>query len=580
MDLQSSPFKNNQNLIERFQKISDIQEMSDFFEVDKKILTYALYNENKYRIIKIKKHNGKLREIEAPPKNRTILQKKLAYVIQIMYTPNTSVVGFVKGRDVLYGAKKHINKRVLLNFDIKDFFPSIKEYRVVGVFKYYFKFNNVISGSLASLCTHNGTLTQGAATSPVLSNIILYQLDRKLKKLCLDNGCFYSRYVDDITISSYRNEFPKYIYTNDGISEEIVKIVESEKLEINDEKTRMSYSNQSQRVTGIVVNKQANVQRAYVNKIRSIMHNYMSNNKDEADKKFYKYYHPRHNSTKKVNPFAVIRGMINHVVHVKGSDSSVTLNLMRRFNELSLKGYKIEKFNIKSKEHVYIKERTYEIQIQGTKKYYKNSEGVTCNFEDDPDCAELLFDWVGSGFVLENGKLITCAHVFSPYLDLKEECNIHTCSITARIENDVMEEIELVKYNKNTDIAVCSFKKKLKDRPYFNCANAEREDNCILAGFPMINRGGLSVLEGKIDTFIKDTLNSGEYDKIQDKIATEREVLTTNVTIYEGNSGGPILNQNLSVIGIAEKGQTSDAITGNIGIKINDLFSFSVNNVK
>ena len=54
---------------------------------------------------------------------------------------------------------------------------------------------------LASLCSYEGALPQGAPTSPYLSNIIAKQLDKRLIGLSQRYNLRYTRYADDLTFS-------------------------------------------------------------------------------------------------------------------------------------------------------------------------------------------------------------------------------------------------------------------------------------------------------------------------------------------------------------------------------------------
>ena len=59
-----------------------------------------------------------------------------------------------------------------------------------------------VSYILSLLCTYEGYLPQGAPTSPYLSNLILRDFDKKIQQICSSLNYTYTRYADDITISS------------------------------------------------------------------------------------------------------------------------------------------------------------------------------------------------------------------------------------------------------------------------------------------------------------------------------------------------------------------------------------------
>lgn len=56
-----------------------------------------------------------------------------------------------------------------------------------------------VSKVLGVLCCLYRHLPQGAPTSPALSNIVGYEMDKKLAALAAEYGLTYTRYADDLT---------------------------------------------------------------------------------------------------------------------------------------------------------------------------------------------------------------------------------------------------------------------------------------------------------------------------------------------------------------------------------------------
>lgn len=104
---------------------------------------------------------------------------------------------------------------------------------------------------------------QGACTSPVISNIVLYMLDIRLLKLAEKNNINYTRYADDITFSGTRNQINQRFYKL------VRKIVEDEGFKINDKKVHFSSKSQRQEVTGLIINNGIiRIKRNYIRKIK------------------------------------------------------------------------------------------------------------------------------------------------------------------------------------------------------------------------------------------------------------------------------------------------------------------------
>ena len=76
-----------------------------------------------------------MREIHAPIRKWRNLQRKLAYVLTLKYSPKVCAYGFVKDKNILGNASRHIKKSEILNIDLKDFFTQFHFGRIVGMLK-------------------------------------------------------------------------------------------------------------------------------------------------------------------------------------------------------------------------------------------------------------------------------------------------------------------------------------------------------------------------------------------------------------------------------------------------------------
>jgi hypothetical protein len=150
--------------------------------------------------------------------------------------------GFVRGRSALDNARVHHNSEWLLNIDLNDFFGSVREPAVDAAFR-ALGCGPSASATLASLCCLRGSLPQGAATSPILSNIVCRNLDARLDTLSSSTSSRYTRYADDITFSGH------YVPT----VEQIRLIVEELGFSINTRKVKLAKRGGAQYVTGFSV---------------------------------------------------------------------------------------------------------------------------------------------------------------------------------------------------------------------------------------------------------------------------------------------------------------------------------------
>src|SRR4029079_11661853 len=127
--------------------------------------------------------------------------------------------GFVPGRSTMSNAVPHVRRDVVVNADLKEFFPTISFPRVKGVFQ-ELGYSPAVATILALLCTESPrrevtyagrvwqvaigprALPQGACTSPALSNLPARALDARLTGMAQKLGWTYTRYADDLTFST------------------------------------------------------------------------------------------------------------------------------------------------------------------------------------------------------------------------------------------------------------------------------------------------------------------------------------------------------------------------------------------
>ena len=243
-----------------------------------------------YHIFSIPKRNGKERSIKAP---RPRLKKAQRWVLReiLEHIPvHGSAHGFLPDRSIHTNAGPHTNSRLVLRVDLKDFFPTITYPRVKGVFRKA-GYREQIATLLALLCTEPPrkvveekgktyyvslgprSLPQGAPTSPTLTNIVCFRMDRRLTGLARKYGWRYTRYADDFTFSLPANHPGK---PNLGLLLGTIRqIAESEGFRINRDKTRLARPGSRQQITGLVVNgaDSPRVPRKLKRQIRAAIHN-------------------------------------------------------------------------------------------------------------------------------------------------------------------------------------------------------------------------------------------------------------------------------------------------------------------
>ena len=153
----------------------------------------------------VPKKTGGTRVLSAPHRSMAECQQWIFHNILRSMPPHPSAHGFVPGRSTVTNAHLHVGKGVVVNVDLKDFFPSVTFPRVKGIFQ-GMGYSPAVSVILALLCTESPrrkiqydtatyhvatgprSLPQGACTSPDLSNLVVRRLDARLEGLCRTLG--------------------------------------------------------------------------------------------------------------------------------------------------------------------------------------------------------------------------------------------------------------------------------------------------------------------------------------------------------------------------------------------------------
>ena len=267
--------KEEKNLIEEYNKrltdnnvpiiynLRHLRQLLGIHKSDQERL-FGIKQIESYKTFFIPKKSGGTRKIEAPNDELKAIQLWIKENILDKFSVSQYAKGFVKGVSIYDNALQHTKKELVINIDLKDFFPSIGYNEVYKVFK-YIGYTESVSKLLTNLCTNPyNVLPQGSPASPVLSNLVSLKLDKRLGCLAKKIGADYTRYADDITFSG-KKSIKKYI-------EVIKKIISEEGYTINEEKFRLQYYYQRQEVTGLVVNNGVTVPERYIKELENAIY--------------------------------------------------------------------------------------------------------------------------------------------------------------------------------------------------------------------------------------------------------------------------------------------------------------------
>lgn len=517
--------KSSDLLREEFKKLNSSRAVAALLEVDYQRLIYHLHKvppSKRYTVFSIPKKSGAARQITAPISPLKILQKKLSFILSSVVDSKHSVHGFVRGRSIRTNSLVHAGKKYVFIIDLEDFFPSINFGRVRGLFMAPpFTFNAETATILAQICTFDNSLPQGAPTSPVVSNILCRKMDQQLSRLARNYRCDYTRYADDITFSTAQETFPKSIaFTLPDSNEpycgdELSKIISASGFTINAKKVRLIERCRQQKVTGLVSNEFPNVDRRFIRQIRAMLHAAQKFDFPAAETEFHaKFYNKLLKPGRKKPSFKkVLRGKIDFVGMIRGKLDPLYLKLIRKLQLL---------------DETLVRTVPSETWINEVKTALFVID--VCKPAERPGVPKME---QGTGFLLKGVGLVTCAHVI--------EGRIGKLEVYQGSNPSKMYDVDVLIEDSDTDIAVLTISGFTGPQLLQGDDGIVREDTeVILAGYPEFACGHSGTTRrGRV---VGTNLHFGKKRILIDAV------------IISGNSGGPVLNNERRVIGIAAKG--------------------------
>ncbi len=226
----------------------------------------------KYRAVEKLKKNGDIRVIKPPNFNLRKIQRIILDEVLCQYPHLDCVYGLTKDKGILHNAKFHQKNASaqLLILDIQDFFPNVSSKDIKNIFN-KIGFNKENSSVLTKICTIDGSLPQGAPTSPYLASLACIKLDKEIYTYCIRRNLAYTRYFDDISISG------KNISDKDIVR--IEKIICKYGFNCNQEKKEFFGPNTSKVINSVFINgPHLSVTDSYKEEIKKVYEKILADN--------------------------------------------------------------------------------------------------------------------------------------------------------------------------------------------------------------------------------------------------------------------------------------------------------------
>lgn len=241
----------------------------------------------RYKLFTIPKRAGGVREVAQPAREVKAIQRWVMQQIGPYIPIHPAATAYLSGSSILGNAAAHVDSRYMLKLDFANFFPSIlRSDLCLHLDRHCAElFEPNARRLVAHVCCWARLrelplkLCIGAPSSPLLSNSVMFEFDTRLNDIAEADEVVYTRYADDITLSSgVRGKVDRY----EALVRNLLAELEYPKLKLNEGKTVLASRAGKRVVTGLVLTPEGNVSigRERKRRIRAMFHRSLTHQLD------------------------------------------------------------------------------------------------------------------------------------------------------------------------------------------------------------------------------------------------------------------------------------------------------------
>ncbi|MEA5079561.1 MAG: reverse transcriptase family protein [Anaerolineaceae bacterium] len=183
----------------------------------------------------------------------------------------------------------HSYAKTMIQEDIHHFFDHINQNHVYSIWNGFFGFSPEVSQILTNLSIFQNKIPQGSKTGSPLAALVFWNQEPEFISNLLSKGCIYTRYIDNLTISS-KQKLSKIEIKN--ISHDLKTIIYDYGFSLNAKDHKISRSSNRINITGVnPYLGSPKISKEKVNKIRATVHQFClncqkQNSMDELQKEY------------------------------------------------------------------------------------------------------------------------------------------------------------------------------------------------------------------------------------------------------------------------------------------------------